>query len=140
MKKGLRNVLVVLGAVVVVLAVAIFVMGRNAGKLADSFDEETVKQQAQDDIVLAEADDFQGWKERFSPALQDKITESSYTQYLETLEKNGEFKEFGKIAIAGQEKDGKNYAIAVAIVKHEKSDIKYTLVYDEEMNLISFLI
>ena len=30
------------------------------------------------------------------------------------------FKEFGKIAIIGQEQNGTNYAVAVVICKHEK--------------------
>lgn len=131
--------LAVCGAVVVVVAVMLFVTGRNSSKLADCFKEETVKQQAQEDITVAEGKDFEGWKARFSPELQDKITESSYTGYLATLVKNGEFTEFGKTAVVGQEKNGINYAIAIVIAKHEKGDIKYTIVYDENMNLISFV-
>lgn len=112
----------------------------NKNKLADAFDEETVKEQAMADITMAESDDYEGWVSRFAPEVQSAVTEASYTSYLDILNKNGAFKEFGKIAVIGQEQGGKNYAVAVVICKHAKGDIKYTIAYDENMNLIQFTI
>ena len=114
--------------------------GCNKNKLADAFDEEAVKQQAQADITLAESNDFAGWQARFAPEYQAAVTEDAYTAYLNTLNEKGAFKEFGKIAIIGQEKNGINYAVAVVICKHENGDIQYTVAYDENMNLVQFTI
>lgn len=114
--------------------------GCSKNKLADAFDEETVKQQALADITLAEANDFAGWQARFAPEYQSAVTEDAYTAYLGTLNEKGAFKEFGKIAIIGQEQNGTNYAVAVVICKHENGDIQYTVAYDENMNLVQFTI
>lgn len=114
--------------------------GCSKNKLADTFDEETVKQQALADITLAESNDFEGWQARFAPEYQSAVTEDAYTSYLGTLNEKGAFKEFGKIAIIGQEQNGTNYAVAVVICKHENGDIQYTVAYDENMNLVQFTI
>ena len=114
--------------------------GCSKNKLSDVFDEETVKQQAMSDITLAESNDFAGWQARFTPEYQSAVTEEAYTTYLDTLNEKGAFKEFGKIAIIGQEQNGTNYAVAVIICKHENGDIQYTVAYDENMNLVQFTI
>lgn len=112
----------------------------SKNKLSDTFDEPTVKEQAMADITLAESNDYEGWHARFAPEYQSYVTEDAYTSYLNTLEDYGAFKEFGKSAIVGQEKDGVNYAVVVILCKHENGDIQYTLAYDENMNLIQFTI
>lgn len=109
-------------------------------KLADTFDEAKVKEQAMTDIAQAESNDFKGWQSRFAPEYQSQLTESIYATYLDSLKDYGAFKEFGKTAIIGQEKDGVNYAVIVILCKHEGGDIQYTLAYDENMNLIQFTI
>lgn len=134
--KKIFTLLLMLGLITGILAGC----GGSKNKLADVFDEETVKQQAIADITQAEADDYEAWVARFAPEVQSLVTEASYTSYLDIISKNGAFVEFGKAAIIGQEQDGKNYAVIVIISKHENSDIKYTLAYDENMNLIQFTI
>ena len=119
---------------------ASLLIGCSKNKLSDVFDEETVKQQAMSDITLAESNDFAGWQARFTPEYQSAVTEEAYTTYLDTLNEKGAFKEFGKIAIIGQEQNGTNYAVAVIICKHENGDIQYTVAYDENMNLVQFTI
>lgn len=114
--------------------------GCSKNKLAASFDEKTVRQQALADITLAESNDFAGWKERFAPEYQSAVTEDAYTAYLNALNEKGSFKEFGKMVIIGQEQNGTNYAVAVVICKHENGDIQYTIAYDENMNLVQFTI
>lgn len=112
----------------------------DKNKLADVFDEDGVKQQAMDDITLGESDDYEGWKARFVPEIQEKLTEDIYNSYLEGLKEKGAFTEFGKAAILGQEQDGKDYAVVVFLVKHEKGEMKYTISYNEEMQLINYLV
>ena len=119
---------------------ASLLIGCSKNKLSDVFDEETVKQQAMSDITLAESNDFAGWQARFTPEYQSAVTEEAYTTYLDTLNEKGAFKEFGKIAIIGQEQNGTNYAVAVIICKHENGDIQYTVANDENMNLVQFTI
>ena len=136
--KRLVKLMAVLVSVVVLTGVLAGCGDKN--KLADVFDEETVKQQAMDDITIGESGDFEAWKARFAGEIQGSLTQEIYDNYLNLLKEKGEFKEFGKCAILGQEQDGKNYAVVVYIVKHEKGEIKHTLAYDEEMHLIQYLI
>lgn len=112
----------------------------NSNKLADVFDKDTVEEQAIADITLAESNDFAGWVARFAPEFQSALTEEIYAAYIDTLNQYGTFKEFGQCAIIGQEQNGKNYAIVIIICKHENGDIKYTLAFDEQMNLIQMTI
>lgn len=112
----------------------------NSNKLADVFDKDIVEEQAIADITLAESNDFAGWVARFAPEFQSALTEEIYAAYIDTLNQYGTFKEFGQCAIIGQEQNGKNYAIVIIICKHENGDIKYTLAFDEQMNLIQMTI
>lgn len=144
MKKKVRFVSL-WGKIMSLVLAGVLLTGLLAGcgsknSLADVFDEETVKKQAMDDITLAQSSDFEGWKNRFSPEVQSAVTEDAYKNYLNTLDEKGTFKEFGRVAVVGQEQNGTNYAVAVVICKYENGDIKYTIAYDEQMNLIQFTI
>lgn len=108
-------------------------------KLPEGFAEEQVKAQAEEDIKLGESDNYEGWIARFEPSLQSQISEDAYRSYLEIVKEMGGFREFGKIAFVGQEQDGKKYAAVIYLVKYENGEIKYTVGYDEEMNLVQFL-
>ena len=130
-----------MGMMVCLLLAACMLTGCSLGSgLADCFDKDTLIQQAKEDIQLAQSNDFEGWKARFAQSLQAQLTEDVYTQYLGTLETLGAFQEFGKVAVVGQEQDGENYAGVVIQVDYAEKDAKYSLGYDEDMNLIQFLI
>ena len=60
------------------------------------------------------------------------------TKYLKILEKQGEFKDFGKCTYLGQIKDNKKYGGVIIVVKYEEGNVNYSLAYDEDMNLVSF--
>lgn len=124
---------------ITVAAVMCLFAGCGKGtKLPEGFDEDTVKEQAIKDIELAASDDYEGWKARFQAELQAQLTEDSYKSHLENLKNHGAFKEYGKYAFVGQEKDGKKYAAIVIIVKYEEGDIQYSVGYDEDMKLVQF--
>lgn len=136
--RKMRKVLAVMFSIVVMAGLLAGCGDKN--KLADTFDEETVKQQAMEDITTGEAGDFEAWKAIFAPEVQAGLTQEIYDNYLKILQEKGEFQEFGKCALIGQEQNGKNYAVVVYVVKHEKGDVKYTLAYDDNMNLIQYVI
>ena len=90
------------------------------------------------DIEIAQSKDYESWKSRFTKDLQSSLTEESYDSYLKILEKQGEFKEFGKCTYLGQIKDNKEYGGVIIVVKYEEGNVNYSLAYDEDMNLVSF--
>lgn len=91
-----------------------------------------------EDIEIAQSKDYESWKSRFTKDLQSSLTEESYDSYLKILEKQGEFKEFGKCTYLGQIKDNKKYGGVIIVVKYEEGNVNYSLAYDEDMNLVSF--
>ena len=114
------------------------VPGEILKELPEGFDKETVREQAMEDIEIAQSKDYESWKSRFAKDLQSSLTEESYDSYLKILEKQGEFKEFGKCTYLGQIKDNKKYGGVIIVVKYEEGNVNYSLAYDEDMNLVSF--
>ena len=112
--------------------------GEILKELPEGFDKETVREQAMEDIEIAQSKDYERWKSRFAKDLQSSLTEESYDSYLKILEKQGEFKEFGKCTYLGQIKDNKKYGGVIIVVKYEEGNVNYSLAYDEDMNLVSF--
>lgn len=123
-----------------VLALVILAVSGCGSKLAGGFDEETVKQQAMDDVTTGESGSYEAWKERFDPSLASSLTEDTYNSYLAYVEEKGSFTEFGKCAVAGQSKDGQDYAVVVLVAEHENEKIQYTLIYNTDMMLINYTI
>ena len=112
--------------------------GEILKELPEGFDKETVREQAMEDIEIAQSKDYESWKSRFTKDLQSSLTEESYDSYLKILEKQGEFKEFGKCTYLGQIKDNKKYGGVIIVVKYEEGNVNYSLAYDEDMNLVNF--
>lgn len=125
--------------ILTVLLVAFAAGCGTSSELPDCFTQEEVKTQAEADITLAESEDFEGWKARFADDFQSGITEDSFQTYLDFLAEKGDFESFDKTAFVGQEKDGNKYAAVIYIVKHTDGNIKYTVGYDEDMNLVQFV-
>ena len=94
--------------------------GEILKELPEGFDKETVKEQAMEDIEIAQSEDYESWKSRFAKDLQSSLTEESYDSYLKILEKQGEFKDFGKCTYLGQIKDNKKYGGVIIVVKYEE--------------------
>lgn len=112
----------------------------TSSKLPEGFTEEEVKEQTIQDIELACEEGFEAWKSRFQKALQSSLTEDSYNSFLAVLKEKGAFKEYGKCAFVGQEQDGKKYAACIMIVEYEEGSIQYTVGYDENMDLVQFVV
>lgn len=125
-------------AVLAAAMAVIFAGCGNSQKLAEDFDKDSVIEQAKQDITTAEANDYEGWKARFSEALQEGVTEDAYAQYLAILKEKGDFEEFGKAAVTGLNQNGADYAVVIYVVKHAEGDIQYTIIYDKDMNLMTF--
>ena len=135
MKKNMKKLAVGFG--VFVMAVG-SLMGCSSLGSGGNEQGEILKEQAMEDIEIAQSKDYESWKSRFAKDLQSSLTEESYDSYLKILEKQGEFKEFGKCTYLGQIKDNKKYGGVIIVVKYEEGNVNYSLAYDEDMNLVSF--
>ena len=120
----------------VVLMIA-FATGCGAPKLSDKFDEEAVKQKAQDVIALLNAQDSKGIRDISVQALKDALKDDTFAQIYAALGEGGAFMEVTSIMAYGStdKKTGEEYAVAVAQAKYEKKSFTYTISFDTDMNL-----
>lgn len=137
---NVKKVVFVLG---IVLVCSVVTGCSGSTKLADSFDEETVKKSAEEAIGLIHSNDYEAFAEKFEEATKASITKDVFdTQIKAVVDAKGKFESFEKETIIGQtDKDtGKNYAGIIVIAKYENGKVQYTIGYNEDMKLIQFLI
>lgn len=115
----------------------VFATGCGAPKLSAKFDEEAVKQKAQDVIALLNAQDSEGIRELSVQALKDALTDDTFAQIYAALGEGGAFVEVTGITSYGStnKKTGEEYAVVLAQAKYEKKSFTYTISFDTDMNL-----
>lgn len=135
-----KEKLLVLAAALIAATLIYMNMGQKNVPLAECFQEENVKQQAMDDIMLGEAGDYGKWKARFAPEEQEKLTEEIYKKYLESVAETAGFEEFTECVINGHEAEGNTYAVAIVTAKHERGKLKYVVIYNEKMQIVTYTV
>ena len=133
-KKSIQITAVILS----LLLMSVLLTGCGGNNLSSVFDEKTIVEQAKRDIETAESGDYDAWLKRFEPTLQKSLTEDSYNSYKSLVKAKGTFKEFKKYAVAGQSKNGADYAIIVFNTSYADGSLQYTIFYDKDMKLASF--
>ena len=121
----------------------IFTAGCGQAKLPESFSEEEVKKEAEKSIALFNERDYAGLIEMCSEELKAGITEEQFAEACDPyLDKCGEFEEITKTVFAGghDKNSGIDYATAVMIGEYEDGKIQFTVSFDEDMEMIQFLI
>ncbi len=120
----------------VVLMIA-FATGCGAPKLSAKFDEEAVKQKAQDVIALLNAQDSAGIRELSVQVLKDALTDDTFAQIYAALGEGGAFVEVTNLTAYGStdKSTGVEYAVVQAQAKYEKRSFTYTISFDTDMNL-----
>lgn len=122
---------------------AVFTAGCGQAKLPESFSEEEVKKEAEKSIALFNERDYAGLIEMGSEELKAGITEEQFAEACDPyLDKCGEFEEITKTVFAGgHDKNSEiDYATAVMIGEYEDGKIQFTVSFDEDMEMIQFLI
>lgn len=122
---------------------AVFTAGCGQAKLPESFSEEEVKKEAEKSIALFNERDYAGLIEMGSEKLKAGITEEQFAEACDPyLDKCGEFEEITKTVFAGghDKNSGIDYATAVMIGEYEDGKIQFTVSFDEDMEMIQFLI
>ncbi len=139
MKRIKQIVLVMLG----LIGLSALMMGCGQNKLSDTFDEETIKEEAMKAIAYFNEKDYQSIIDMGSEELKEGITAEDFSKASDPyLDKCGTFKEITKTVVAGNKdsKTGKEYGGVVMIGEYEDGKIQFTIAFDEEMKLVQFLI
>ena len=116
---------------------ALFAAGCGGSpKLADSFDEDAVKQKAMEAVALINARDTDGLKAVCTDTLAAALTDELTAQIYEEIGAGGAFLEMGDMAALGTKgENGEDYAVVVALAKYESKTFTFTLSFDTGLKL-----
>ena len=128
-------------SIIMLLAVmAAALAGCSSTKLADAFDEDTVKAAAQEAIDDTVAGEYDKVIAMMSEATQKAITaEMLETNMTAMNEQTGAFKEYKSTAVVGQKNAaGEDTAVAVIVAAFEKRSVTYTVSFNADMEIDGF--
>lgn len=115
----------------------------ESARLPDSFDEEKVEEEALRSIDLFNERDYQGILDMGGQEMKELITAEEFAEQCDpVLDQRGEFREIKKTVFLSSKDKKKEaeYGGAVVVGDYEKGRITFHIVFDEEMELIEFLI
>lgn len=109
----------------------------SAPALSADFNEEDVKQSAQDVVTLLNAQDTEGLRMVFNERLNAAISDDVFVQIYAAVEGAGNFESFDNITVVGStdKNTGEEFATAVVAAKYENQTLTYTLSFDKQMQL-----
>ncbi len=117
--------------------------GCGAQPLSDQFDEDTVKENAEQAVAYFNERDYQAIIDMGDDVLKENITVENFaTQCDPYLDKCGEYQEIEKTIVFGStdKSTETEYAGIVMIGKYEEGTIQFTIGFDEDMKIVQFLI
>ena len=126
-------------AMVMILA-AFWLTGCSSTKLADGFDEATVKETVQKAVDHLIAGEYEECMEMMSQEMQEALTEEALAAAAgDVMAAAGEFQEYKSIAVVGQkDQSGADCAVAFAVASFENNKITYTVSFNVDMEIIGF--
>lgn len=142
MKRSLdkKGILVrIAGMLVVILTLT----ACGAQSLPDQFDEETVKAEAIKAVDYFNKRDYQSIIDMGSDEFRELITAEDFASQSDPyLEKCGEFQEIAKTITAGNvdQETQQAFGGVVMVGKYKDGTIQFTIAFDEDMQLVQFII
>lgn len=141
MKTGMKNIMKKGLTMAVLMSVMLFLLaGCSSTKLADAFDQETVKAKAQEAIDYLIAGENDKVIAMMSQATQAVISAEDLSSNMEVMNaQTGAFKEYKSTAVVGQKsKEGVDSAVAVVVAEFEKRSVTYTVSFNTDMEIDGF--
>lgn len=128
----MKRVLFLISVMVLVLS------GCGSTKLAEAFDEDTVKEAAQEAIGYLTAGEYEKNIEMMSADMKEALTAEGLAANVETMNaQTGAFKEYKSIAVVGQQdSQGTDMAVAVVVAAFEKRNVTYTISFNTDMEVV----
>lgn len=113
--------------------------GCTRGKLADSFDENKVKDAAKAAVTIINTQDYDAVITLLREDLQDQVTaEQLHDAWDDSLVSNGAFVKYKSVTVVGtkDETTKEDYALAVLVCKYENGSQTFTLTFDSDYLLV----
>ncbi len=117
--------------------------GCGGSKLSEEFEEESVKERAMEAVGYFNEKDYQAIIDMGNEEMRNGITAEDFRAASDPyLDKCGEFKEISKTVVLGNtdQKTGENYGGVVMVGKYESGQIQFTIAFNEQMELVQFII
>ncbi len=136
MKKGFKKT--------IVFCVMLFALTAcGAQPLPEQFEEDTVREAAEQAISYFNEQDYQSIIEMGSDEFQKALTAEEFTSQCDPYhEKCGAFQEISKTIFAGNidKETQEAYGGVVMVGTYEEGTIQFTIAFNEDMELIQFII
>ena len=130
------------GLLVLLALTAAFVLSACASsKLADSFDEETVKTAAEEIVTDMNEGESQAIVDKGTDKLAESMTAKLLSDNVDSyFSGRGDFEKLLSTAVVGQKtKDtGADTAVAVVVAQYANQKVTYTISFNTDMQLIGF--
>ena len=109
----------------------------SAPALSADFNEEDVKQSAQDVVSLLNAQDSEGLRSLFTEQMNTAITDDVFVQIYAAIEGGGKFEAIDNVTVVGSsdKSTGEEFATAVVNAKYENQTFTYTITFNKQMQL-----
>lgn len=106
--------------------------GCGAKKLSGAYSEDKLKAASEEIITDLNNGKYDDVVAKSNSNLKEKVPSSKLEEVWSNFKNYGKYDSISKIAF--QEKD--NYAVVVAVAKYEKGNIKFTLSFNENIELV----
>jgi len=105
--------------------------------LSPDFNEDDVKQAAENVVTLLNAQDKEGLRAIFTEEMNAAITDDVFIQIYAAIEGGGKFEAIQNTTVAGSTDNntGEEFATAVVSAKYENKTFTYTISFNKQMQL-----
>ena len=102
----------------------------------DVFSEEAVEKKTKDVVLLLDEEDYDTLKAMAIEEMEQFLNQENMDSARDQIAKDcGAFRQFGNVYMAEVEQQGKKFAVVELTAAYEKTNITYTISFDEDMKL-----
>ena len=125
-------------ALLTMVLTAICLSACSNTKLAEGFDEDKIKEAAQNAVDCLIAGEYEECVAMMDADMQAALPAESLKSNVEPMnEKTGAFREYKSIAVIGQkDAEGTDAAVAVIVAEFENEKVTYTVSFNQSMEII----
>ena len=117
--------------------ILILLSGCSGSSLSEGFDEEQVKEQAKEVIIILNDNDSEALLGMCTVEVKEALTEEVLESVYEALAEGGEFESLEDISVAGKKDKNseEEFAIVVANAKYELKKVTFTITFTQQMKI-----
>lgn len=106
-------------------------------KLSDDFDEDEVKDSAEDIVLYINNQDSESILEICTVEMKKALTDDTLEEIYEAIDEGGKFMEIEDMSVGGQKDKNseEEFAVTVAKAKYEHKNFIYTISFTKQMKL-----